>query len=192
MFAVASFVVVLGAQELWLPLIGKALVTADPLRPADAIVPLAGDRSRVDEAAELFKHGYANRFVITNMWIDSVSPPLKYAELVREQAVRAHVPEQQILVATNSVSTTYTEAMSLRRFAQEQHWRSVLVITSPSHSRRARMILRAVFRDTNIAITVRPVNNHWYTPQTWWKSREGVKETGLEYLKLAAYFVGYG
>lgn len=192
-YIIVAMIVVLVSQIFWLPWIGAWLIVADPLpaQPADALVPLAGDRSRVSYAAQLFEQDYARWFVLTNMWIDSSSSRLKYASLVRSQAIEDGVAEDRILIAAEQVRTTYDEALSLRRLAQEHEWQSLIVVTSPYHTHRSRMIFREVFRHTNITIAIRPEEQHWYTPENWWQHPHGRRQTGSEYLKLALYLAGY-
>ena len=54
---VIAITVILASRQLWLPLIGGFLVVADPLQPADALLPLAGGQERVVYAAKLFNQG---------------------------------------------------------------------------------------------------------------------------------------
>lgn len=175
----------------WIPYIGSFLIVSDPLQTADALVPLAGDRIRVIYGADLFKRGYAHWFVVTDMWIDATSPSLLYANSVRWQAEEQGVPNDRILVSPGMPKTTYAEALSLRQLAQEQGWKSLIIVTSPYHTRRSRMILRDVFLDTGITIIIQPVHTHWYQSDSWWKSQQGWSTTLTEYLKLGLYIAGY-
>jgi uncharacterized SAM-binding protein YcdF (DUF218 family) len=175
----------------WLPLVGGVLIVADPATASDVIVPLAGERSRVDYGARLFEQGIAKWFVVTDMWIDAVTPPLTYANSVTEQAVGQGVPRDRILVVPGMPRTTYEEAIVLRRFAHERGLRSLLVVTSPFHTRRSRMIFRDVFAGSGVDVAIRPVEGHWYTAESWWTTDEGWKVTALEYIKLALYEAGY-
>lgn len=187
----AALLIMVVSRDIWLPFVGRFLIVADPVQLADALVPLAGDRSRVVDAAKLLKHGYARWFVITDMWIDDTSPALKYVELVKTQAAEQGVPENQIVVAPGAARTTYQEALNLRQLAKQRRWRSLIVVTSPYHCRRAQLILQEVFRDTEIDIIVRPVTDHWYSAENWWTTERGLQTTIEEYLKLALYLVGY-
>jgi uncharacterized SAM-binding protein YcdF (DUF218 family) len=178
-------------HRFWLPLIGGFLIVADPLQPADAIVPLAGKAERVEYAATLYNEGYATWFVATSMphYVPGIREP--YSTLVSREAMWAGVPEDVIIEATTVVSTTYQEARVVRNLAQQQGWHSLLVVSSPSHTRRARWIFRDVFADTPIKILVHPVEDHWYTPDTWWQHPDGLRATWTEYLKFAMHISGY-
>jgi uncharacterized SAM-binding protein YcdF (DUF218 family) len=179
------------AHPLWLPLIGGFLIVSDPLQPTDALVPLAGHTERVEYAAELFEQGFAKTFVATNMPHHTPGVRESYSALVAREASWHDVPSSDIIQATTVVSTTYEEALVVRELAHQQEWQSLLVVTSPSHTRRARFIFHDVFRDTGTRVVIRPVDNHWYTPTTWWHRQDGLRETWTEYLKFATYLVGY-
>ena len=80
--------------RLWLPFFGRWLVIADPLVPAQAIVPLAGGGERVNHAARLYKQGKAAWFVATNTPLDLPGIDHSYSDLVRratEEGVRAAI-----------------------------------------------------------------------------------------------------
>jgi uncharacterized SAM-binding protein YcdF (DUF218 family) len=180
------------AHGLWLPLAGRFLVVADPLQPADAVVPLGGGGvGRVAQAAALLDEGYATWLVATNAEIDLPGIRSSHSDLIRQEAQWQGVPPERILVAPGVVETTYEEALAVRALAQEQGWRSLLVVTDPYHTRRARLTFRAVLRGTGTTVAVRPVENAQYDPEAWWQSVDGLRETWTEYAKLALYLLGY-
>ena len=75
--------------------------------------------------------------------------------------------------------------------ARERGWHSLLVVTDPYHTRRARLCFRTALADSGIAVTVRPVEGSWYDPEAWWRTVDGQRETWTEYLKLALHAAGY-
>lgn len=185
-----SIVGALSCHQLWLPLIGGYLIVAELSRPAAAIVPLAGDPARVGYAAELWQAGVAPIFVATNMRLADRRWG-EFSAIVRRQAIAQGVPAARIAVAPGTATTTHQEALILRRFALSQGWRSLLVVTSPSHTRRAGLILRDVFDGSGVTLSVVPVGDHWYTARSWWHTRQGWRETTMEYVKLILYQLGY-
>lgn len=188
--AVTGAIALLTAR-LWLAPVGAFLIVGDPLVRADAIVPLAGERVRVSYAARLLEQGSAGSFVITDMWFRERSATYTYAELIRRQASREGVLRSSMIVAPGVVASTAAEALALRSLCQRQRWRSLIVVTSPPHARRARLILREVFAGSGISVAVVPVAPHWYQPDTWWRSWLGWQATLSEYFKLGLYLVGY-
>lgn len=189
-WALLVALVALGCHRLWLPAIGGYLIVEEQPQRAAALVPLAGDPARVNDAAGLWQSGYAPTFVATNMRLTDRRWG-EFSAIVTRQAIAQGVPAERIVVAPGTATTTYQEALILRRLALSQRWRSLLVVTSPSHTRRAGLILRDVFSGTGIELVVVPVRDHWYTARTWWHTRLGWRETGLEYVKLVLYHLGY-
>jgi uncharacterized SAM-binding protein YcdF (DUF218 family) len=172
--------------------VGDYLIVSDQLRPVDAIVPLAGDPARVRYAARMFNEGHhAQCFLVTNMahvWRD---PTNVYSTRTSREAGEYGVPLERIFVAGQPVRTTYEEALVIRDFAEEHGWQDIIVITSPSHTRRARIIFRDVFFESSVTVIIQPVEEHWYTPDSWWRRESGRHETLAEYAKLILYLLGY-
>ena len=189
--ALGLLVVAFLVRQWWLPLPARFLLLEDPLQEADALVPLAGGEQRSLDAARLFQEGYAEWFVATNMPLKVPGIRASYGELVRKEAILQGIPEEQILIVPGTVKTTCEEALAVRRLVDEQGWRSLLVVTDPLHTRRARLCFREAFRDTSATVTVRAITGSWYDPETWWQSTDSLRETWTEYVKLALHLVGY-
>lgn len=195
-----ALVGVLGlAHGLWLPGIAAWLVVTEPLTsleglrndPQAAIVPLAGGRERVLYAAALFRQGYGRWFLATDMPLDAPGIRERYAELVAREAVWQGVPRSAVVLSDLTVRTTYEEAREILKVAQSRGWRSLLVVTSPYHTRRARWVLSEVFRSSGITLHVVAAPEEGYTPQNWWQSTDGLRNTWTEYLKLALRLLGH-
>jgi uncharacterized SAM-binding protein YcdF (DUF218 family) len=171
--------------------IGSYLIVSDPIHRADVLVPLAGDPARVRYAAQMVNRGDAQWLLITNMahaWND---PANVYSTRTSREAGEYGVSPERIFVAGQPVSTTYEEALVIRDFVEDFEWQSLIVVTSPSHTRRSRIIFRDVFQGSNVEVMIVPVENHWYTSDTWWRRQDGWRETMHEYLKLVLYRLGY-
>lgn len=184
-------------RSWWLPVFGHFLVVADDLpeagvgEPADAILPLAGGKERVLYAAQLYKDGAAEWFVATNQPLNLPGVQEDYGDLVRREAVWQGVPETAVLIIGETVRTTYEEAEALRELVEARDWTRVMLVTDPYHTRRARLIFNRVFADSDVVLTMYPVPDHWYDPDRWWQSVDGVRETWSEYAKFAMFWMGY-
>jgi len=179
-------------RGLWLSPIGTFLVTEDPLTPAEAVVPLAGDRERLLYAAQLLREGYAAYLLLTDMRIPQSHPKApSFAALSERGALAYGVPHHAIRRVPGRAATTYAEAQNIRRFAEAQGWRSLLVVTSPFHTRRTGVLFEDVFRGSGVTLRVRAVRPSRYRADAWWRSREGWRNTSSEYLKLLLYHLGY-
>jgi uncharacterized SAM-binding protein YcdF (DUF218 family) len=197
-FMLGAFVVLLVlTHTLWLPLFGKFLVIRDPLEKADAVLSLAGDQRRPRYAAELFLKGYARWFIITPLPLDSQRERERYTRYVKTIALRMGVPEEAILLVPDVGNTTFEEANNVKRFLEQNNINSLLVVTSPWHTRRSRLIFQDVFEGSDKHISIQPMGDdvygHWYhtyRPEEWWTYKFGRDPTFSEYAKLAAYVFG--
>lgn len=188
----------------------RSLVVRDELPPqqADVIVVLSGASEYVERtrhAAELFKRGAAPKIILTNDnlrggWDSEQQRNPFFIEREAEELRRAGVPAAQIEALPEPVAGTYDEAVRLRAYASEHQLRSVLIVTSAYHSRRARWTMRRVFRESGVRVSVSaPVvaageTAAQQTPAaaTWWLSRRGWRSVAPEYPKLVYYWLRYG
>ncbi len=177
--------------QLWLPAIGAFLVVADPLQRADAIVPLAGGADRAASAAQLFRQGYAGWFVATDLAPDGQGAGMLSSKENAPEAIRRGVPAERICTTAAIVTSTYTEAQAVRALAEQRRWSSLIVVTSPAHTRRAQLLFREVFAGSGVAVIVRPAAELNADPAPWWQSPGERSLSIREYLKLAASLVGY-
>ena len=176
---------------LWLPWIGMFLVVADPLQKADALVILAGDENeRIAAGARLFQAGYSGWFILTDMRLQVPDSEGVYSATVKRKAVEQGVPAERVLLVPGPVATTYEEAASLKEFAVSQGFSSLIVVTSPFHTRRARLLLREAFRGAGVTLIVRPALEDGYRAEAWWQNSMDRRLTGLEYVKILAHLLG--
>ena len=190
--------VVLGAGLAALILgAGRLLVVSDPLpERADAIVVLAGSiADRVLEAADLYRAGVAPRVVVTRERL----PRGDWA--LRAHGVRLPESDEQMLAALHALgvppsatgliprrtNSTESEARTIARWVCARA-RSVVVVTSRYHSRRARMILRRALGST-VVLSVRPSRHDPFEQARWWGDRRDAKAVLSELEKLAHYWL---
>ncbi|MDT7540266.1 MAG: hypothetical protein QOE33_170 [Acidobacteriota bacterium] len=179
----------------------QALIVRVPaVERADAIAVLSGSevyRERAEFAAELFKAGRAPRVVLTNDtepggWSQERGRTMLFVERAQETLTRAGVPPQSIEVAPGSVSSTYDEAATLAAYARARSWRSIVVVTSGYHSRRAWWTLQRAFEGSGIVVSLEPATvAQSPSPWTWWESAAGWRMVAGEYVKLIYYHLHY-
>jgi len=175
----------------------KALIVRAPLSEADIIVVLGGSatyRERAGLAAQLYHEGRAPRLILTNdnqrgPWSTSDQRNLFYYERALLELRALGVPQDKIDVLMQPVSSTYDEAVLLRKYAEGRGVHSILVVTSAYHSRRALWTLLHVFKDTKIVIGLEPVATGNQTPAqaSWWLYPRGWVMVVGEYLKIIHY-----
>jgi hypothetical protein len=176
---------------------GGFLVVADPLpRRADAIVVLAGSvRDRALEAARLFQTGIAPRVVVTREPLPTGETALRAAgvelpesdELLRRALGGLGVPPSAIVTLRRRAQSTASEARTIARWACAHGIRSLVVVTSPSHTRRARLIVGRALGPT-IALAMRPSRAR-FGGARWYAVRRDAKLVLSEWQKLAYHWL---
>jgi uncharacterized SAM-binding protein YcdF (DUF218 family) len=179
----------------------RALIVKADLAAADAIVVLSGSSTyieRTHKAAELFREGRAPLIVLTNDdrrggWSSALQTNPYFVERARDELIKENVPPDKISVVPGTVSSTHDEALAIKDYAVSQHLRSLLVVTSAYHSRRALRSLRQSFAGTETLIGLEPVPVGEQTPSPafWWLRVEGWRSVAGEYVKLAYYWFRY-
>lgn len=172
--------------------IGRFLVVDSGLARADAIVVLGGDDGgfhRVRRAVDLFDAGYAPVVVFSGGTLADAGLACSSAQLSLEAAQQLGFPPEAVVIAEGAQST-YDEAVNMRQLAQEQGWRSLIVVTDPFHTRRAVRTFRTLLPDTVIYVSAAP--DPRYDPARWWRSEEGLVAVITETVKLGFYWIRYG
>lgn len=193
------FVAFLLLAGLWLVswLGARWLIVSAPLERADVIVVLSGSatlRERVEHAARLYAEKRAPKILLTTDnrqggWSRSEQRNLYFHEIAIRQLVRLGVPSENVEVVTPPVDSTWDEATVLRDYAKTHDLRSILIVTSSYHSRRALFTFRNFFADTGTQVGIDPVETGIQTPRpaTWWLHQRGWQLVLVEYLKLIYY-----
>ena len=167
---------------------GPFLKVRDHIRTADAIVVIGGDHKpqRVERAVELYRQAYAQVVIISAGTIvlegDELVPE---AEVMRRQALALGLPEEAMILETNSFST-FENAYYSKQICQEHGLDSILLVTSAYHSRRARRI----FRDTlepDISVSVQPASQDC-CEICWWLHPDQVYVVLYEYKNWIQYW----
>lgn len=154
---------------------------------------------RSEAAARLFREGRAPRVILTNDGDRGPWSPVEQRNPLNVENA-AHllrlrgVPARRITVLPPVVSGTHDEAVLLRDYARRNDLRSLLVVTSAYHSRRARWTLERVFAGTGIEVHVATVPSGVQTPRPafWWLFPSGWSMVAAEYPKLLFYRLRYG
>lgn len=188
------------ARARLLTWVGSQLVHADPLEPADALVVLGGGLSdRLIEAADLYLADYAPLVVLTRPPEPSGLIALKRrgvnVELTMERQLRylreLGVPASGVTVLSETVISTDQEASLVARWAQSRDVQSLIIVTSRFHTGRSHFIFDRKFRDTEITIRIHPSRFKRFDPESWWQSRQRLREGLFEFQKLIFYRLRY-
>lgn len=178
-------------------LAARFLIVSTALHQADAIVVLSGSavyKERTQRAAEYYRQGLANRILLTNDnrrggWSNSEQRNPFFYERARNNLLLLGVPAEHIEVIPKPVTNTYEESELLREYAVAHGLRSLLIVTSAYHARRALWTLRRVFAGTGIEIGLQTIETGEQTPppSSWWLHVRGWRMVVGEYVKNIYY-----
>lgn len=189
---------------VWPPLAWAAadwLVVETEPSHADALVVLGGAstyQERAEYAARLFAGGFAPRVVLTDDgqrggWSQAEQRNPFFVERAAAVLRGAGVPDASVETLPQKTASTYEEARALRAYAEARGVRSLLVVTSGYHTRRAGWTLGRAFEGSGVRVSLAAVPPGGQTPARglWWLSPAGWRTVGLEYPKLVYYRLRY-
>jgi uncharacterized SAM-binding protein YcdF (DUF218 family) len=184
----------LGYQPL-LRYFGSIVVVDEPPRKSDAILILAGgEPGRAWEAADLYNGKLAEYVIVTkdepthdeqqlrNYGIELVDGRGNYIRVLRGLGV----PEDRIVTIDMPVQDTFTELQQVRNLLEQRKWKSLIIVTSNYHTRRARLTARYVF-GPSFDLTVVASKHGGFDPDAWWRKNNDVRTFLIEFQKLVAY-----
>jgi uncharacterized SAM-binding protein YcdF (DUF218 family) len=102
------------------------------------------------------------------------------------------IPGEAIISLEKRVGSTIEEANLVRTLVLDKGYTSLILVTSLTHSRRAYLTFRRVFKDSKVKLISLPSRYQQFSPKDWWKNRRFTKELIIEYQKLIYYKVKYG
>ena len=170
---------------------GSALVSEDPLAPADIIVvPQWSQEPGAIEAADLVKAGIASRVAVLaeggnpstqELIRRGVLPPNNNVWLVSLLRYLGVADVEQIAESANG---TENEGDVLPLWCDRHHYHTVVVLSTPDHSRRVKRVLDRSMRGHDTRIIIRYTRYSTYDPSRWWQSRDGTRTEIVEMEKL--------
>lgn len=198
-----GFLLLLVIWALVAPFLAKNLIVEKPLEKADAILVLAGAHTyveRTQKAAELFKAGAAPRVYLTDDgekagWSSAEQRNPPFVELARASLIAQGVAPENIEILEPQVTGTIYEARILSEKAKAANLKSLLIVTSAYHTRRALATFQMVFAENNqpteLGIVAPPTGIQTPPPARWWLSGFGWQIVAGEYVKSVGYSVYY-
>lgn len=201
-FRILSAVILLFLGWIFLaPFLAESLIVEKPLERADAILILGGSATfmeRTQKAAELYRKGISNRILLTDDggeagWSQAERRNPKFVELARKSLLEHGVPPTAIEILPATVAGTIDEARAFAEKAGAENLRSVLLVTSAYHTRRALWTFKRVSVENNPEIGIESARTGIQTPPPyrWWLSVAGWNLVAGEYVKSAYYRVYY-
>jgi hypothetical protein len=169
----ALFIVVLGATS------GRFLVVNQP-RKSDVLVVLAGETDRRPaRGLELLDQGYAPRLILD---VPAEARIYQWNEMEIARKYVEGLPQSgSITLCAIHGHSTRDEAQDVSRCLAGASVRSILLVTSDYHTRRALSIFNRVSpSDYSVAAVS---DEHEFGVQ-WWRNREWAKVNMEEWMKL--------
>jgi uncharacterized SAM-binding protein YcdF (DUF218 family) len=175
---------------------GKWLVREDPLVHADALVVLSGGMPyRAEAAAHYFESGYASEVWVTR----PESPSDQLNELgihyvgdddySRQILIHFHVPETNIRVLPNTIIDTEEEVEEITQELRRTGKSSVIIVTSPEHTRRVRALWKKLAGD-HLTAVVRAAREDPFDADHWWRNTRDALSVVREILGLMNVWAG--
>ena len=166
---------------------GSYLIREEAPKKADIALVLSGgsDGMRIITAAGLVKDGYAPLVLVSG-------PGGNYGwyecDLAIPFAVKRGFPNSYFAHLEHLAHSTAEEAQAVIPELRRRGAKSVLLVTSNYHTRRAANIFRAGAPEITFIPIAAP--DKYFTPDGWWHSREGQKTFLTEWEKTVAVWVG--
>lgn len=169
------------------------LVRADPPVRSDAIVVLSGDFQRVFHGAQLYRMGMAPQVIITAprreagyRRLDEIGVPSpRQEQLSRDALVKLGVPDGAIRTVGNELPSTAAEAAVIRDAVAPGS--TLLIVTSPYHTRRAGLVFAERFPASAIRMQTDPGEP---LPRRWWTDQESARNVLMEFAKTLFFLAG--
>jgi uncharacterized SAM-binding protein YcdF (DUF218 family) len=192
----AITLVLLALAAVGLLFAGDWLRAADAPAHADAIVVLAGAPERAMYAADLLRQGYAPVVYVSrparergHRTLEQFGIVLPDEEHVNRTILQKRgVADQYIRVYVKPSINTLDEARAARS-SLPPGTRAIMVVTSPYHVRRVKMVFGDVFADTGTSVTV-VAGPYEPFPDRWWTEQDSARQTILELMKVIFYKLG--
>lgn len=171
------------------------LNAADAPVKADRMLILAGETARFVYGAELYQQGYASEIYVSRpvrlpsyRLLDELQIPFpRFEEVYRAILVKKGVSDQHIHYLGESLVSTVDEANAMREITMRSGWKSLLVVTSPYHVRRVKMVFRDTMPEVSVAVVATPYESF---PAKWWTDQDVARNVLLELAKILFYLVG--
>jgi len=184
------------ASPYLLTAVGRYLITEHPLAKADLILVLSGQTLlRAPEGARIYHEGFAPKILLTReplprgaedlLRVGIRFPDSQDTAIAILEALR--VPRSAVLTLEERTNSTRAEMQAVAKFLKGHPVRTMIIVTSKSHTMRAHKIFsRGLGRE--VRLIVRPVSSDPFDPSRWWRDRQDAKDVLHEYQALLDFW----
>lgn len=190
-----TFVILAGLLLILIIKAGTFLVVEDKPESADAIVVLMGSPGdRMLQAFDLYEAGYSEKVIMVDTYLTGGEALAERGVhlktntgMAEEVGVALGIPEDAVIIIPGEAQSTGQEAVAVRNFIEsENDIKGIILVTSPSHTRRARAVFRRAFSglDDPVDIMVVPSQYSDFNAGRWYSERQSAKRVVMEYTRL--------
>lgn len=175
---------------------GRWLVREDPVGHADAILVLSGSMPyRAEGAVQIYREGYARE-----IWLTRPEAPVQEMKALgveytgeeqynRRILEQSGVPDAEIHVLDGEIINTQQEIEEASAEMKREGKQTILIVTSPEHTRRVRTQWKILAPKSEKAI-VRAAPEDPFDADHWWRNTRDALAVVREYLGLLNAWAG--
>lgn len=159
------------------------LIVKEDLKPSEVIVVIGGSEinHRFSHTTKLFNEGYGEKIIVSGA--GEISNVIQLFE-------KLGVSKDDLIIENDSLNT-FDNAVNTKKLMQENHFKSMVLVTAPDQSKRARFIFDKVFRGSGIAVSSSISDTSFYYPETVMDNKTMKHMVALEWIKYVYYAVKY-
>lgn len=177
---------------------GRWLVKENGPSHADAMVLLMGNfPNRVLQACDLWNEARAGRIIIVEESMGSFkrleergASIMSNTEQAAHALVALGIPADSITILPGDARSTLDEALVVKYYlADHVTADTIVLVSSASHMRRASIIFKEVFKQSDIPVYVgsSPSAYSSFNPDKWWRSKEDIQHVLSELMKIVSF-----
>jgi uncharacterized SAM-binding protein YcdF (DUF218 family) len=183
----ALCVILYASREPIFRFLGSYLVLTDPPATAEVALVLGGDGfgTRILKGCELVRTG-----VVKKAWVSGSMAFYGSTEpkLAIQYAAMKGCPEEYFMPIEGNPDSTRDEANIVGAELRRRGLKELVLVTSNFHTRRAGKIFRETVPDITLHVVASV--DPFFTPDTWWKTRQGRKVFFFEWVKTITERLG--
>ena len=151
-------------------------------------------------AVDLYNEGYANLIVLARgpkqpgceEFFKRVGEDWNSKIFFQRSVEAMGIPKNSFRLIGDGITSTYEEAKVAREFVRENGYKSILLVTSKWHSKRAYYAFKSVFKkDRDVRITIYPSKYDTFDSETWWRAEKDTELVFREYVRFVYYFLTF-
>ena len=190
---VSGGLALLACAVLWTYSAGQLLVLRLPVEAPDAIVSLASHEWERLPAAAAAAARFPRALVILTQPTTVSVRNCHDCEHRTTRLIRAGVSAERIHLVRLTEEGTIGEARACADFARAAELHTILVVTSPYHTRRALAVFRDAFAGTSLRLGIEPATDFSAArPTRWWMSSFDRWYVTYEWSALVYYALWHG